>query len=53
MFDSLRRMARTAIWVAFKLPLTLVLICVGMLFEFLLFLPFALLCRLDGRARHG
>lgn len=53
MLDPLRSAARTVIWVVFKHPMTLFLICAGLIFEFLLSLPFALLCRLDSRARRG
>ena len=53
MYDPLRATARKVIWIVFKHPMTLVLICAGLIFEFLLFLPFAVLCRLDSRARRG
>ena len=51
MIDNVYGIYKKVIWVTFKHPLTLVLICVGMLFEFVVSLPFAVMCRLDSRTR--
>lgn len=53
MIDTLCRIYKKVVWVALKHPLTLVLICVGMLFEFIVSLPFAIMCRLDSRVRRS
>ena len=53
MIETLKRIYKAVVWFAFRLPLTLALICIGMIFEFLVSLPFAILCRLDARARRS
>jgi len=49
--QSILRLREGVVWYGVKLPWTLIIIPVGLLFEFILSLPFALLCRLDERRR--
>lgn len=53
MMDTLCRIYEKLVWITLKHPLTLVLICVGMFFEFVVSLPFAIMCRLDSRVRRA
>jgi hypothetical protein len=47
MLSAVTKSYQTVVWLGFRLPLTLILICVGFIFEFVVSLPFIAMCQID------